>query len=87
MLVRYWFEFHSDGRYLPGGVGLGCGVTAESQDVALEMISQRIFMGEPLPSVRRVTEGVDVSELDPGHVLPNMGDVSKRGIWFPLGYE
>jgi hypothetical protein len=25
--------------------------------------------------------------LDPGHVLPNMAAPSRRGIWFPIGFE
>ena len=28
---------------------------------------------------------IDVRTLDPGQVLPNVGVVSNRGIWFPLG--
>jgi len=28
-------------------------------------------------------EDVDVRALDGGHVLPNMGDPSVRGVWYP----
>jgi hypothetical protein len=28
-------------------------------------------------------EDVDVRDLDAGHVLENMGDVTRRGVWFP----
>jgi hypothetical protein len=30
-----------------------------------------------------VTEDVDIQTLDQGHVLPNMGVPSERGVWFP----
>jgi hypothetical protein len=33
--------------------------------------------------VEHVVEDVDVSQLDAGHVLPNMGDPTLRGVWFP----
>lgn len=32
-------------------------------------------------------EDVDVSTLDPEHVLPNTGVPAARGIWFPLGHS
>jgi hypothetical protein len=39
-----------------------------------------------MPAVVQVVENVDVSTLDQKHVLPNIGDVTVRGVWFPLGY-
>ena len=35
------------------------------------------------PMFRECVEDVDVSQLDQGHVIPNMGIVVDRGIWFP----
>jgi hypothetical protein len=32
-------------------------------------------------------EDVDLSSLEQKHVLPNLGDVTARGIWFPQGYD
>jgi hypothetical protein len=43
-----------------------------------------VFGGGPLPAVVEVVENVDVRDLDEGHVLPNLGDPSARGVWFPL---
>lgn len=28
-----------------------------------------------------------VTSLDQQHVVPNMGNLLRRGIWFPLGHE
>ena len=88
MLRRFWFEFgQSDAHTLPPGVQLGCGITAWTIDDALGLLRNCVFRGRPGPSVYTVVEDVDVSTLDVGHVLPNMGAPNVRGIWFPLGYD
>lgn len=84
-LKRFWIEFERLER--PDPLNLGCGVTAHNYDDALSLISTRIFPDKTIPTIVAVSEDVDVSTLDANHVLPNMGVVVKRGIWFPLGYE
>lgn len=39
-----------------------------------------------MPEVIECIEDVNVNDLDQSHVLPNMGNIVERGIWFPLGY-
>lgn len=81
-LRRFWFSF--DG--LPPGHsagGLGCGVTAESREAAEMLLSQTVFDGRAVPPPSAVLEDVDVRDLDQGHVVPNIGDASMRGVWFP----
>jgi len=41
------------------------------------------LLGTPPPDAVKVTEDVDVSTLDAGHVLPNMYPPNERGVWFP----
>lgn len=79
-LRRFWFEFDPSAD-VPPGARLGCGVTAVSRDDAERLI--REGFGCDLPPVRRVIKDVDVTTLDEGHVLPNIGDVSVRGVWYP----
>jgi hypothetical protein len=43
--------------------------------------------GEPLPTISRIVPDMDVSTLDQNHVIPNMGVVVWRGIWFPLAFQ
>jgi hypothetical protein len=87
-LRRYWFEFrHTIHAPHPLGTLLGCGVTAFSHEDALQLLRERVFVGDPLPPIRRCVEDVDVSTLDPGHVLPNTADPTRRGVWFPLGCD
>lgn len=83
-LRRYWIEFSGDPEARPMGVRIGCGVTALDYEDALAMLRETIFVDHNL-EVARCVEDVDVSTLDAGHVLPNMGDVTARGIWFPAG--
>jgi hypothetical protein len=86
-LVRYWFKFDLtfDDPH-PGGVLLGCGVTAYSYDDAVALLKERLFVRHSFPKITKVTENVDVSTLDQNHVLPNMEVPIHRGIWFPRGY-
>jgi hypothetical protein len=87
MIKRFWFEFfRSQEKPLPMGVQHGCGLSAYNHDDAVELLKQKVFEGTELPTIENMVEDVDVSTLDNGHVLPNMGDVTIRGIWFPLGY-
>ncbi len=87
-LRRYWFQFDipNSGIY-PLGLLAGCGVTAYNYDDALELLQKKVFGKEAIPSIQKVVEDIDVSTLDEGHVLPNMGIPILRGIWFPKGYD
>ena len=87
LVRRFWFEFErAPGEELPGGVRIGCGVTAENAEVALALVAERVFGGATPPHVTRMVPDVDISRLDQAHVIPNMGCVTRRGVWFPLGY-
>jgi len=89
-LTRYWIEFDTN----PANWGslntllrAGCGVSGFSLDDCLSLIQQQMLKGQSLPPVKRVVEDVDISKLDANHVLPNIGLVVHRGIWFPTGYN
>jgi hypothetical protein len=84
-LKRYWFQFQKFAS--PSPLTLGAGVTARSYDDALALLKDRVFAGEDVPQIVSVDENIDVSKLDDRHVLPNIGSILRRGIWFPQGYE
>ena len=73
MLTRFWFKTDR---------GLGYGVTAKSQIDAEELLKRH---GYPLPSERvvSVVAGVKLAALDKEEVLPNVGPLAVRGVWFP----
>lgn len=86
LLRRFWFEFKRTGTSsLRPEVTIGCGVTAYDYDDAVDLLRERVFAGN-VPEVEKAQSDVDVSTLDAGHVRPNMGSPTERGIWFPLGF-
>jgi hypothetical protein len=87
LLTRYWITFTKTVPRLPPGVQHGCGVTAQSEEEALAMVRKLVFRGGSLPPIEAIMTDIDISQLDPGHVVPNMGFANRRGIWFPLGYD
>jgi hypothetical protein len=82
---RFWFQFDMSND-LPPGVRMGCGITAYDREDALRLLRERVFLETTIPRPLDIVEDVVISSLDAGHVLPNMGDVTIRGVWFPLGY-
>jgi hypothetical protein len=86
-LIRFWIEFDYPAELEPpAGTRVGVGVTAIDRRDALQLVAHRIFRDGLLPPIKEIRQGVDVSLLDPGHVLANMGPPHVRGVWFPLGY-
>lgn len=82
MLHRYWFTFVPSKESLPL-LNLGCGVTAFSKAEAIELLQREIFSTYGAREIAEIVEDVDVSTLDEGHILPNIGVPVRRGIWFP----
>ena len=84
LLTRYWFELERgpDGvvTYTPW-----LGITAYDEDDARALLDDYFRRhGYPLtPSVLRLVANVDVSTLDPNHILPNAGPPVWRGVWYP----
>ena len=79
-LKAYWVT-------VPGRVGLGYGVTGFDLSDALAILRKE---GIGLPEgpdtfhvTEHVTEHVAFADLDAGHVVPNMGPMTLRGMWFP----
>jgi hypothetical protein len=75
MLVPYWIECVD---------APGVGITARSEADALALF-EAAFGDERRPVATKPIQ--DASELDQGHVVPNMGNWLKRGVWYPRGYE
>ena len=77
-LIPFWIV--SGDKHGP----LGFGVTAFSLDDALRIIRE---FGYNLPddiSQWRITERVRVADLDQNHIVPNMGPIVVRGLWYPF---
>lgn len=88
MLRRYWFNFEI-AQTSP--LSFGCGVTAYDKDDAIRTLRERVFArtwltglsSTDVAPITQCIEDVDVRTLDQNHVVPNMGVVPCRGVWFP----
>jgi hypothetical protein len=83
-LRKFWFKFER--LPAPTAINLGCGVTAHSREDALALLKERVFGNNPVPPIVEVVEDVTEAALERKHVLPNLGNVEERGVWFPQGY-
>jgi len=84
-LHRYWIRF-DDSAPVPFAPGLGYGVTAWTPEDALTLLRDAVFSGAEPSGIAAIVADVDVSTLDPSHILPNMEPPNRRGIWFPRGF-
>jgi hypothetical protein len=71
----------------PTAINLGCGVTAFNRENALALLQRRVFGAIGIPPVVEVIEDITRAGLDPKHVVPNLGKLEERGVWFPQGYD
>lgn len=76
LLKTYWIE-------CPSIHPLGFGVTAFSRDDAFQLLGASGYILPPDESAIRVTEDIQMADLDQNHVAPNMGPIIFRGVWFP----
>ena len=59
------------------------GVTAYTEQDALNLLRELIFTKKDAPKVLKITEIKSIDELDQGHIVPNMDEFISRGIWYP----
>ena len=75
MLRRFWFPLA--GHF---GVGVTASTLEEAQRLA-EEAKRRHWPGAD--GFGSPDEDVDIRRLDPNHVVPNIGVVTVRGVWYP----
>ena len=71
----------------PAYAPLGFGITAFDWNDAASLLSRAVSecWGEKIDAaaVESATEITSEDELDQSHVVPNMGVMLRRGVWFP----
>jgi hypothetical protein len=75
-LMTFWYETTREGRRAQYGV------TAHSYEDATQLLRAAGYPLEPGVAVA-VREEVTIDQLDQRHVVPNMGPMQVRGVWFP----
>ncbi|MET3972486.1 MULTISPECIES: hypothetical protein [Bradyrhizobium] len=70
-------------RDVPGGFG----ITARDWQDAMYLLAEarQVLKGRPIeePMIESWTDVRSIDELDQDHVVPNMGTMLHRGVWFP----
>jgi hypothetical protein len=87
MLKRYWFVIYPEWRYGPWNAGVTATSAQEAKDFMLKNFI-KIKYAEPLERLKEmehveIIEDIDIQLLDKEHVIPNMGPVIFKGVWFP----
>jgi hypothetical protein len=85
ILIRYWFIVYTEAPFGPRNIG----ATAYSKEEAVSLINESLKKITPPELMTNVTmqtesiENIDIRLLDQNHVIPNMGVVVRKGVWFP----
>lgn len=84
-LNRYWFIVFPGDRFGTRNFG----VTAYSKNEGKQLIFDTLkrykleYLAESIDDNTEVIEDIDIRLLDQLHVIPNMGVVVLKGVWFP----
>ena len=88
MLKRYWFVIYPEWRYGPLNAGVTAGSLAEAKELLLKNFT-KISYAAPLERLKEndnieIIEDIDIQLLDQDRVIPKMGPVIFKGVWFPF---
>ena len=79
-LKRYWFA-PDPTQNATSQIAACFGITAWTNEDAKAILHGDRGLS---PDEYIIEEEIEISNLDAKHVLPNIGDVTVRGIWFPM---
>ncbi len=82
--TRYWIEFSDP--LLGNAIGLGCGISALDEAQARQILEQQVFSKLGHLQIKSIQSDIDIGSLNQNKVIPNMGDVTVIGVWFPHGF-
>ena len=77
LLRPYWIKTDEP-------MALGYGITALSERDAEAILRRAVSSDCAIITVKPLE---NATQLDRWHVVPNMGNMLRRGIWYPLGYD
>ncbi len=84
MLKTFWFVKNPDDRFGVHNFGVTASTKPEALDILLSYL--RKFDPEAIRHINNNTEvfeNIDIRLLDQKHIIPNMGVVTFKGIWWP----
>lgn len=85
ILKRFWFIVFPENRFGPKNFGVTASSKSEGRELIIDSLNKLNLqpLGENLSDTIEVIEDIDIRLLDQGHVIPNMGVVTFKGVWFP----
>jgi hypothetical protein len=85
-VIPYWLTFEPNPLIDRLGLHVDCGVSGYTLDDAHRIVQEVVFGDEPMPEPIQVIENIKMSDLDQGHVVPNMLPMIWRGILYPMNF-
>lgn len=76
LLKTFWIE-------CSGSAVAGFGVTAFSREDAFDLLNTLGHSFKPDDPQVCITEGIRIEDLDQEHIVPNVGPLAFRGVWYP----
>jgi hypothetical protein len=85
MLKRYWLVICPAMWNGPKNLGVTAISIDQAKSLAIVELDKLGWKQLPYFEINHAEfiEDVDIRELDQNHVIPNIGVVSKQGVWFP----
>ena len=78
VLTAYWLSYPADPSF-----PLGQGVTAHSVEDAYQLLEESGYTLHIEAKYVKIKENVTIDDLDRTNIVPNIGPLIMRGIWYP----
>ena len=85
ILKRFWFIVFPEDRFGPRNFGVTAYSKSEGKELIIDSLNKLNLqsLSANLTDTIEVIEDIDIRLLDQGHVIPNLGIVTFKGVWFP----
>ena len=85
MLKRYWFILSPQDKYGVDNIGVTAFTLIEAKGIIKNAFSKVNWkhISEIEIDKAEVIENINIELLDKSHIIPNMGVVTFKGVWFP----
>ncbi len=85
MLIRYWFIVFPQNKYGARNIGVTASTSTEAMQLILNTFNKIGWtnISEMEITNAEIVENINIELLDAKHVLPNLGIVNFKGVWFP----
>lgn len=85
MLKRYWLVANPENRFGPKNLGVTAFSVLQAKSLIIEELRRLGWQQIPDEQINEaeIIENIDIQELDQLHVIPNIGIVTRQGVWFP----